>query len=180
MSPAGPPSAENKRAAPIEISAYDPSWPAKFEAERLLLEAALRPWLAGTIEHIGSTAVPTLAAKPIIDIMAPVQTLQASRPAIEAVSSAGYVYYPYKPNAMHWFCKPSPELRTHHLHLVPFGSALWQQRIGFRDALRRSPALVTEYAELKRQLAEQFRHDREAYTEAKGPFVQRVLAECVA
>ena len=163
--------------APVEVVAYDDSWPSRFESERLLLEAVLAPWLAGSIEHIGSTAVPLLPAKPVIDIMAPVHTLEGSRAAIEAATSAGYVYYPYKAEVMHWFCKPSPYLRTHHLHLVPFGSSLWHRRLGFRDALRKSPALTAEYAELKLRLAETFRLDREAYTEAKAPFVKRVLSE---
>lgn len=165
---------------PVEIVGYDASWPAKFETERSLLEEVLAPWLTGAIEHIGSTAVPGLPAKPVIDIMAPVHTLEASRPAIEAAASAGYVYYPYKPEVMHWFCKPSPHLRTHHLHLVPFASPLWEQRLRFRDALRQNPALAAEYAALKLRLAQQFRLDREAYTEAKTPFVHRVLSEVSA
>jgi GrpB-like predicted nucleotidyltransferase (UPF0157 family) len=171
------PSTENEHEAPVEVVAYDASWPLKFEAERSLLEAALGQWLTGPIEHIGSTAVPMLPAKPVIDIMAPVFTLETSRPAIEAAIAAGYIYYPYKAEVMHWFCKPSPFHRTHHLHLVPFGSQLWLQRIAFRDALRQSSSLATEYAELKLRLAERFRKDREAYTEAKAPFVQRVLSE---
>jgi GrpB-like predicted nucleotidyltransferase (UPF0157 family) len=167
----------NEPEAPVEVVSYDALWPLKFEAERSLLEVALARWLAGPIEHIGSTAVPLLPAKPVIDIMAPVFTLEASRPAIEAATAEGYVYYPYKAEIMHWLCKPSPWRRTHHLHLVPIGSQLWHQRLAFRDALRQSPTLVTEYAELKLRLAETFRLDREAYTEAKAPFVQRVLSE---
>jgi GrpB-like predicted nucleotidyltransferase (UPF0157 family) len=171
------PAAESGREAPIEVVAYDGSWPLKFAVERMLLEATLAPWLAGQIEHIGSTAVPLLAAKPVIDIMAPVHSFQASRPAIEAAATAGYVYYPYKSDVMHWFCKPSPNHRTHHLHLVPFDSQLWHQRLAFRDALRQNPSLAAEYANLKLSLVERFRLDREAYTEAKASFVQRVLSE---
>jgi GrpB-like predicted nucleotidyltransferase (UPF0157 family) len=163
--------------APIELLGYDPSWPLKFEQERALLARALAPWLAGGIEHIGSTAVPGLVAKPVIDIMAPVHSLEASRDVIEAATPIGYAYYPYKPEAMHWFCKPSPAHRSHHLHLVPAGGTLWRQRIAFRDALRASPALAAEYAELKIRLAAMHRFDREAYTQAKSPFVQRVLAK---
>jgi GrpB-like predicted nucleotidyltransferase (UPF0157 family) len=162
--------------APIELIAYDDGWPAKFEAERTLLEAVLAPWLAGRIQHIGSTAVPGLPAKPVIDIMAPVLSLDASRDAIEAAATAGYVYFPYKPDAMHWFCKPTPTHRTHHLHLVPIGSPLWHQRLAFRNALRGDLALAAEYAELKARLAAQFALDREAYTEGKTPFITRVLA----
>ena len=156
---------------------YDASWPSNFEAERSFLETKLFEWLAGPIEHIGSTAVPGLPAKPVIDIMAPVRSLDASRPAIEFLVGAGYVYFPYQADVMHWFCKPSPVQRTHHLHLVPFRSPHWLQRLGFRDALLNSPKLATEYANLKCSLAEKFRFDREAYTEAKTPFVDRILSE---
>jgi len=166
--------------APIEIVPYDPSWPQRFEAERAVLEVVLGPWLAGTVEHIGSTAVPRLAAKPVIDIMAPVRTLAASRPAIAAAMGAGYVHHPYRAEVMHWFCKPSSMQRTHHLHLVPLGSNLWHERLAFRDALRADPALAAEYAELKLRLAREFRLDREAYTDAKEPFVRRVLARYAA
>ena len=78
----------------------------------------LQPWLAGPIEHIGSTAVPGLAAKPVVDIMAGVESLDASRPAIAALERAGYCYAPYRADTEHWFCKPSPQFRTHHLHLM--------------------------------------------------------------
>jgi GrpB-like predicted nucleotidyltransferase (UPF0157 family) len=176
MTPPSTQSPESGSEAAIEVVPYDAAWPSKFEAERALLESVFGAWLAGPVEHIGSTAVPLLAAKPVIDIMAPVYTLEASRPAIDAAASAGYVYFPYQAEVMHWFCKPSPHHRTHHLHLVPFGSPMWHQRIAFRDALRGNPLLATEYGELKLRLAQMFRLDREAYTEAKAPFVQRVLS----
>lgn len=159
----------------VEIVPYDPRWPALFGAERLLLDAALAPWLAGPVEHIGSTAVPGLPAKPVIDIMAPVHSLAGSTEAISAVAPLDYLYAPYKPDQMHWFCKPSPAHRTHHLHLVPWGSGLWQRRLAFRDALRGSAGLAARYAALKQRLAVQYRHDREGYTEAKAPFIAEVL-----
>ncbi|EJE54472.1 hypothetical protein PMI14_00572 [Acidovorax sp. CF316] len=171
-----PPAASSTGDAPIEVVDYQPGWPALFEAERQRLQEVLAPWLAGPVEHIGSTAVPGLPAKPIIDIMAPVHSLAGSTEAIAALGTLDYLHYPYKPQQMHWFCKPSPAHRTHHLHLVPMGSALWQQRLAFRDALRGSAGLTARYAALKRQLALQYRHDREGYTEAKGPFIAEVLA----
>lgn len=161
--------------AAIEVVEYDVTWPGRFLEERAVLEPLLARWLTGTIEHIGSTAVPGLAAKPVIDLMAPVSTLDASRPAIEVLPRVGYQYFPYKPDVMHWFCKPSAAFRTHHLHLVPMGSTLWRERLVFRDALRRDPALADEYAALKRALAVRFRFDREGYTDAKSGFVRRVL-----
>ncbi|MEO8152559.1 MAG: GrpB family protein [Rhizobacter sp.] len=169
-------SAQDNQDAPIEVVSYRTDWPVQFEAERKLLETALSPWLVGEIEHIGSTAVPGLAAKPLIDIMAPVESLEGSLPAIEAARSLGYHFYPYMPETMHWFCKPSPAHRTHHLHLVPYGSPRWRQALAFRDALRASKELAAEYATLKFQLAERYRNDREAYTQTKSVFVDRVLS----
>jgi GrpB-like predicted nucleotidyltransferase (UPF0157 family)/L-amino acid N-acyltransferase YncA len=169
----------NDREAPVHVVPYDPSWPSLFDRERAALEQVLAPWLAGPIEHVGSTAVSGLAAKPVIDIMAAVESLPASRPAIQALTNAGYVYLPYRAEAMHWFCKPSLALRTYHLHLVPLHSQLWRDRLVFRDYLRRHPALADEYAALKRRLAQIHEFDREAYTSAKGPFVRRVLTLAV-
>lgn len=159
----------------IAIIEYNIAWPTRFLAERAVLQVALAEWLVGDIEHIGSTSVVGLAAKPVIDIMAPVTSLEASRGAIAAAESVGYCFYPYKPDQMHWFCKPSPEVRTHHLHLVPLSSRRWHEQIAFRDALRQNPALAQEYAALKRRLAQDFANDREAYTEAKAPFIQNVI-----
>ena len=118
---------------PVIIEPYDPSWPDRFEAERRLLLPVLAPWLVGPIEHIGSTAVPGLMAKPVIDIMAAVDDLTSSRPAIKALQPLHYCYFDYKADVMHWFCKPSDHERTHHLHLVPFHSQLWRERLAFRD-----------------------------------------------
>jgi GrpB-like predicted nucleotidyltransferase (UPF0157 family) len=161
--------------ARVVIEPYDEAWPAAFERERRILEELLSPWLVGAIEHVGSTAVPGLAAKPVIDIMAPVASLAASRGAIEAARSAAYCYFPYRADVMHWFCKPSDEVRTHHLHIVPYGSALWHERLAFRDALRADANLATRYASLKRELADRFGDDREAYTDAKAGFIQDAL-----
>jgi len=161
--------------APVEVVDYDPTWPARFLAERALLEPLLGPWLAGLAEHIGSTAVPGLPAKPVIDLMAPVVSLEASRPAIAAMARAGYCHYPYKAETMHYFCKPSPSLRTHHPHLVPFPSPAWLQRLAFRDALRGDPGLAAQYADLKCGLATRFQMDREAYPATKAPFIRKVL-----
>jgi len=161
--------------APVIIADYDPLWPSQFDAERAILLEAIGPWLVGPIEHVGSTAIPGLAAKPVIDIMAGVETLDASRAAIAALAGHQYCYYPYRADVMHWFCKPSPAHRTHHLHLVPYGSPHWIRQIAFRDYLRAHAAVADEYAQLKRRLADEHRFDREAYTDAKTPFIEAVL-----
>jgi GrpB-like predicted nucleotidyltransferase (UPF0157 family) len=125
--------------APVEIVPYDASWPDQFTQEAAFLQRALAPWLAGPIEHIGSTAIPGLAAKPVIDIMAGVDTLDASRPAIATLTDLGYCYFPYRPDSEHWFCKPSPAFRTHHLHLVRVESSQWREALAFRDYQRTHP-----------------------------------------
>jgi len=160
--------------APVEIVPYDPSWPARFAVEADLLRRALEAWLIAPIEHIGSTAIPGLAAKPVVDIMAAVQTLEGSRAAIAAATEAGYCYAPYQAELEHWFCKPSFAFRTHHLHLVPLGSSQWIRANAFRDYLRTHREVAAEYEALKWRLAQEHRHDREAYTAAKRPFIVRI------
>ncbi len=166
---------QRMREEPISLVAYDPAWPDRFQGECAELARVLGPWLAGPIEHIGSTAIPGLLAKPVIDIMAGVADLTSSLPARAAAATLGYVYFPYRPEVMHWFCKPSSAHRTHHLHLVPVSSPLWADRIAFRDYLRSHPEAAAEYAALKRQLAAQYALDREAYTDGKSAFVAAIL-----
>jgi GrpB-like predicted nucleotidyltransferase (UPF0157 family) len=162
--------------APVHIVPYDPEWVAKFETEKAFLETLLAPWRLGPIEHVGSTAVVGLCAKPVIDVMVGVTSLNESEPAKDVLCRAGYQYADYKTDVMHWFCKPSFAMRTHHLHLIPFGSPLWRDRLKFRDLLRTDSTLAGEYAALKLQLASRFEFDRDAYTDGKGPFIFRALA----
>ncbi len=163
--------------APILLVPYDPRWPALFLAERALLQPLLAPWLAGPIEHIGSTAIPGLIAKPVIDLMAPVASLASSTAAIAALRPLDYLYAPYRADTEHWFCKPHPSARTHHLHLVPLGSPTWHSALAFRDRLRADSALAAAYATLKTRLATLHRHDREAYTAAKSDFITRLVRD---
>jgi GrpB-like predicted nucleotidyltransferase (UPF0157 family) len=160
--------------APVEIVPYDPSWPIRFEEEAGIIRRALARWLVGTIEHIGSTAIPGLSAKPVIDILAGVRTLDESRLAIAAATDLGYCYAPYQAEFEHWFCKPSPAFRTHHLHLISVGTPQWFRPIAFRDYLRDHANVAGEYDALKRRLAQEHRLDRETYTEAKRPFINRI------
>jgi len=166
--------------AAIEVVSYDPAWPARFDEERQDIRRVLGSWLAGPIEHIGSTAIPGIAAKPVIDIMAGVESLGASAAAIPAAATLGYCYFPYQPDLKHWFCKPSPNLRTHHLHLVPIGTPQWVRALAFRDYLRVDAKAAAEYETLKRRLAQTFKFDREAYTEAKSPFINAVTEKALA
>jgi GrpB-like predicted nucleotidyltransferase (UPF0157 family) len=160
---------------PIRIAAYDPSWPARFQEEKTRLEQAIGPWTTGGMHHVGSTSVPGLDAKPVIDILAGVESLAASRACFDPLLELDYHYAPYRSDEMHWFCKPSPSHRTHHLHLVPAGSARYRDELAFRDALREQPATAHAYLRLKRELANAHQHDREAYTAAKAEFIADVL-----
>jgi GrpB-like predicted nucleotidyltransferase (UPF0157 family) len=163
----------------ISVVAYDSDWPQRFELERAILERLLGPWLAGGIHHIGSTSVPGLAAKPIIDMMAGVVSLAEASPAIAVLTQqCSYEHAPHRPRA-YWFYKPpSPHWyeRTHHLHLTGPGSDLWRERLAFRDALRGDPMLRDEYQALKLRLAQASGDDVAAYTADKRDFVARVLA----
>ena len=165
------------KTASIELSEYDPAWALKFSEEEAFLKNIIGKWLYGSIEHVGSTSVPGLVAKPVIDIMFGVASLAESKPSIKVLMDNGYRYAPYKEDVMHWFCKPSAILRTHHLHLMPYESPLWNERIQFRDILRTNQAIADEYGTLKKELARQYKEDRDAYTENKTPFIQRVLNE---
>ncbi len=161
--------------APVILEEYDFSWPSKFEEEKAHLMSIIGKWHYGSIEHVGSTAVPDMVSKPVIDVMFGVKSLAESKPAIEILVEKGYEYWPYTADIMHWFCKPSDAFRTHHLHLVPFESPLWRERIKFRDLLRSDNVVASQYASLKRELATTYKEDREAYTEKKWPFIQQVL-----
>jgi GrpB-like predicted nucleotidyltransferase (UPF0157 family) len=159
----------------ITVAPYDPGWPRRFEAERSLLERVLAPWLDGGIHHIGSTAIPGIAAKPIVDMIAGVRDLEAARAASAPLAGIGYLEAPHRPDIAHHFAKPSQEQAELGLHLTEPGSDLWRERLTFRDALRADPVLAGEYEELKLRLAREL-DDAAAYTRAKRAFVARVLA----
>ncbi len=157
---------------------YDPKWPRLFEEERAALELVLEPWLEGGIHHIGSTAIPGITAKPIIDMMAGVRDLEEARGAFEPLRRLSYEYAFHRPGT-HRFAKPAPPSPpTHHLHLTEPGSDLWRERLAFRDALRADPSLVAEYETLKQGLLEDELRGGPPYgAAAKRSFVARVTRE---
>jgi GrpB-like predicted nucleotidyltransferase (UPF0157 family)/ribosomal protein S18 acetylase RimI-like enzyme len=160
---------------PIRLAPPDPSWPARFEQEREALRGAIGEWVCGGIHHIGSTAVSGLRAKPIIDILVGVGDLGTARACFEPLADLDYLYAPYLAEEMHWFCKPDPTRRTHHLHLVPADSQRFRDELAFRDRLRADAQIADKYAALKSELAARHGKDREGYTEAKGAFVRAAL-----
>jgi len=160
---------------PVRLVASDPAWPAAFKAEASRLEELIGPWLTGDLHHVGSTAVPGMSAKPVVDILGGVASLPESAPCIAVLQSADWWYAPYLPDVMHWFCKPSPAHRTHHLHLVPTGSQRFVSELVFRDGLRSDAAVAADYLRLKRRLAARFPDDREAYTAGKAGFIEETV-----
>jgi GrpB-like predicted nucleotidyltransferase (UPF0157 family) len=164
-----------------EVRAHDPRLIELASAERARLAVVLAPWLVDGVEHVGSTAVTGLAAKPIIDLMASVRDLDAvAEQARAPLWDDGWWYVPPELDNRPWrrfFVKPdsSGEHRFAHLHLIAAGHPRWAEQIAFRDALRRDDDLARRYGDLKRRLAAEHAADREAYTDAKGEFVRDAL-----
>ncbi len=159
----------------VYLVAYDPAWPAKYRSMARELGRLLAPWLTGGLHHVGSTAVPGIAAKPVIDILAGVASLEASRPCIDVLRHEGWWYAPYRTDAMHWFCCPSPQRREFHLHVAPSEGDWFRDEIAFRDHLRADPERASSYEALKKELALRYPDDREAYTDGKADFIRAVL-----
>jgi GrpB-like predicted nucleotidyltransferase (UPF0157 family) len=165
---------------PIVIVGYDPAWPALFEEERTKL-AALLGALVVAVEHVGSTAVPGLAAKPIIDLMVGVHSLtEARRRCVEKLQAAGYAYLPeyesWLPGEL-FFRKGVSGPWTHHAHVMEPSNPGWRRRLLFRDYLRGHPDSADAYAKLKRGLAAALKDDIAAYRNAKDEFVAATIAK---
>lgn len=168
----------------IELSAPDPDWPRRFEEEAASLRTILHDDLLIGLEHIGSTAVPELPAKPIIDIMGVITDLSGARERLVGpLQAAGYAFWADNPATDRLFfvkgLPPSAPRRTHHLHLMEAGPAV-HRHLAFRDYLRAHPEEARRYAALKAKLAERFRTDREAYTDAKAAYIESVVAKAVS
>ena len=167
----------------IAVLDYDPVWSAMFEQERTRLHAALDPFVLN-IEHIGSTAVPGLAAKPIIDLQASVSRLaEAQSRCVEPLQMLGYTYLPHYeawlPGEL-FFRKALAGQWTHHLHILQGDDPRWQDRLLFRDYLRSHPEAAATYAKLKRDLAAAFDDDISGYRNAKDAFVAATMAQARA
>ncbi len=173
----------------ISIEPYDETYPERFAAEKQHLRDCLPAELLGRIEHFGSTAVPGLAAKPIIDMLVEVTNLEQTRQRIAPVlEQQGYDYF-WRPTFgddvppfYAWFIKRDPDsgLRTHHIHMLESDFQEHWDRLFFRDALRVRPDLAREYERLKTSLAACSPNDRVAYTEGKTEFIRRVTREAKA
>ena len=164
----------------IELVTYDPLWPEMAKAEIKILCAALPPNSILDIQHVGSTAIPGILAKPIIDIQVAVASLPVIKQvAIDALKALDYQYWAENPDPERLFfvkgMPPFGERRTHHVHICETSCKHWLGKIRFRDYLIAHPEVAHEYEELKKKLAQQYTWDREKYTEGKADFVNRIL-----
>lgn len=157
------------------LHAHTPEWATLYTQEAQRIGSALGP-LVVDIQHYGSTAIAGIKAKPILDLLVGIGRLDDGLLCIAPLATLGYAYVPQAdiPND-HIFGKGVP--RTHLVHVVAYESSNWTNGLRFRNALRANPALAREYEALKIVLQQQFAHHRAAYTAAKAPFIQRVLAE---
>jgi GrpB-like predicted nucleotidyltransferase (UPF0157 family) len=170
----------------LAIVPYDPQWPEFFRREKEHLLRCLPNELIRRIEHFGSTAVPGLAAKPIVDILVEVTDLQATRTEITpCLMSQGYDYF-WRPTHgddgppwYAWFIKrdSTSSTRTHHIHMVEHDFTDHWDRLLFRDYLIEHPQIANEYQTLKTRLASRYPNDRVAYTQRKTEFINRVTRE---
>jgi len=162
----------------IEIVEYDPQWLLLFEAERARVATALGA-VVESIEHIGSTSVPNLCAKPIIDILVTVARLRNGELYVESLKGLGYTFFPALGNAdRHMFGRGRPH--SHHLHIVERGGEEHVRPLVFRNYLRAHPATAREYEALKRALAARYRDDRAAYNRGKTDFIRSIEAKARA
>lgn len=178
---------------PVVIADYDVRWPERFERERALILRPCGERAFAAIEHIGSTAVPGLAAKPIIDVMPGLRSLDDAPPLIPLLESIGYEYVPEfeRPNEFddgmpfrRYFRKDERGERAYHVHMVAVGSDFWRDQLMFRDYLRDHPDVADAYARLKHELAADFNATLTAtsnanlgYADRKTEFVLGVLAK---
>lgn len=163
--------------ADVLLVEHQSAWAAQYAQIAAELSGLMQD---ATVEHIGSTSVAGLCAKPVIDVLLGAPTLDVITGQIAALAAVGYRYRPeYEcdlPQRRYFVRAATPTLPRVHLHGVLRGAILWRKHLAFRDALRRDAKLLDQYARLKRQLAARHADDKAAYTEAKGPFIAAVLA----
>jgi len=163
----------------VALVPYDPGWPSLFEAERERL-VRLFPTRFLDVQHFGSTAVPGMPAKPIIDLLAGVESMAVADSLVEPLLDSSYATSAEFNATLidrRWFMRWANGCRTHHLHIVVLGGTEWRRRLRFRDMLRSDTDLAHRYAVLKKEIAAQHSVDREAYTRAKSEFVLSAVGD---
>lgn len=164
----------------ILLVEYDPRWPEMYKTEAERVQSALPTGLVRAVEHFGSTAIKGLTAKPIIDILVAVRSVQEAREvAVSPMESLGYAFWADNPKRDRLFfvkgLPPDAPQRTHHVHMTELNSEMWEQLL-FRDYLRIHPEEASRYGALKLELMERYRDDREAYTGAKSAYIEEIMS----
>jgi GrpB-like predicted nucleotidyltransferase (UPF0157 family) len=164
----------------VKLFPYDPQWAILFEEEKAKLQKILGANVKG-IEHIGSTAMPGISAKPVIDIAVGIEDMNAAESIKNILEANGWIWRPkFGDIANHIvFAKGTKEERTHYLHLMQYEGEKWKERIAFRDYLISHEVEKKEYEQLKQKSMESFGNDRKAYTAEKDEFVQRILQKAL-
>jgi len=160
----------------VSIIEYRPQWRKMFEEEKQLLQAVLGE-VSAKVEHIGSTSVDRLAAKPIIDIMIGLTDFSVADDLVPRIEASDYEYIKKYEDEMpfrRYFLKNLNGIRTHQIHMVEIDSEFWGRHLLFRDYLRHNPAIANEYAALKKQLAEREWEDVNEYADAKSEFIKSI------
>ena len=157
----------------VKLAPYTAEWKRLFEGEKALLQTVIGRYVLD-IQHVGSTSIPGMLAKPIMDICIAVAGFEEARVCIQPIEQLGYEYRgEHGIPRRHYFEKGNP--RTHHIHMNEIDSRDWENQVLFRDYLIRHPGLAEEYATLKAELAQWYPTDREAYLDGKATFIERVL-----
>jgi len=165
---------EREKRDPIEIVDYDPGWPERFESLAEQIRGAIGE-VAHRIEHIGSTSVTGLAAKPVIDILVSVRSFDPLEAYGEALERLGFAFRPDDQPQHRFFFDAANHPRTVHVHVCEAGSESERRHLLFREYLRSHPDVAEEYARRKRDLAGRYRDDRKSYAEGKDPFVESAM-----
>ncbi|MFW5799609.1 MAG: GrpB family protein [Spirochaetota bacterium] len=161
----------------IIIVPYNPKWIERYNDEKSKLMELFKPYKVH-IEHIGSTSVVNLSAKPIVDIMLGADSLSIIENKIKDLEQIGYIYKPDFESIIperRFFVKYLNDVKSFHLHCVKFGGEFWNDKLLFRDYLRNHPEIAKKYELLKKELATKYKYDRPTYTESKSDFILHIV-----
>lgn len=165
----------------VKLVPYKQQWERFFEMEKTRIKKAFQNWILGynvEIEHIGSTSIPDISAKPIIDILIGVRSSNDEdiNWTKEILEKLGYEFMPLAcEEDKLFFALGDDSNRTHHVHVVLYGSTYWNNDLMFRDYLRAHSGIAIEYDQLKKELSKKYQNDRKSYTQGKEKFIQSVL-----
>jgi GrpB-like predicted nucleotidyltransferase (UPF0157 family) len=167
------------REGTLELSAYDPEWPVFFGSEKLRIEQAIGQFVLA-VEHVGSTSVVGMCAKPIVDIAIALKDYDDGFQCVEPLTALGYVYRgEHGIPGRHYF-RTDDELVKVHIHMMAISHPSWRDQRAFRDFLRRHPDAARDYAALKRELMATCGADRGKYTDEKSEFIEGILRRAEA